>query len=342
MSNMEKVLATTHATVMAYDDAVRRWLPAGSACPNATAKVQIYQHKLNYTFRLFGRRLWDHAVVLLDDDMGDKLEYTQTTPTFHQWRSSANRNALQFANKDDAEAFAKAITRAVEMRKAASQSRAQKSSPYGSEVSPIPQAAGGSKPQPGTLKNKVLLATPSPSPEAAHRRSQADTISSASSSPRLAATASTHASRATEHQSSRRRYLLESLSLYSATPRSSNRQRRVIPSPAVPYSSSESEDDKGSDSTSSAEDGVPIRPAGSKIRKRSERCAGVPVVKKTVKMKRGSREGVAQRWERRWKRDGKKLFLCPYCGAQGQSELGWTRAQPESSGECTGAVRCPM
>ena len=43
------------------------------------------------------------------------LKYNQATPTFHQWRDSKQVYGLNFSSKDDADAFACAMLRALEV-----------------------------------------------------------------------------------------------------------------------------------------------------------------------------------------------------------------------------------
>jgi enabled protein len=44
------------------------------------------------------------------------LKYNQATPTFHQWRDNKQVYGLNFSSKDDADAFALAMLRALEVR----------------------------------------------------------------------------------------------------------------------------------------------------------------------------------------------------------------------------------
>ena len=44
------------------------------------------------------------------------LKYNQATPTFHQWRDQRQVYGLNFSSKDDAEVFAAAMLRALEVR----------------------------------------------------------------------------------------------------------------------------------------------------------------------------------------------------------------------------------
>ena len=53
---------------MIYDEGNRRWVPSGSS--QGLSKIHIYQHTLNNTFRVVGRKLHDHEVV---DSFADVL-----------------------------------------------------------------------------------------------------------------------------------------------------------------------------------------------------------------------------------------------------------------------------
>ena len=44
------------------------------------------------------------------------LKYNQATPTFHQWRDNKQVYGLNFSSKDDADAFALAMLRALEVK----------------------------------------------------------------------------------------------------------------------------------------------------------------------------------------------------------------------------------
>ena len=48
------------ANVMYYDDGQKKWIPMGMS------KVQIYQHTVNNTFRVVGRKLQDHEVITVN------------------------------------------------------------------------------------------------------------------------------------------------------------------------------------------------------------------------------------------------------------------------------------
>ena len=45
---------------MVYDDVNKKWVPAGST--NGFAKVHIYHHLVNNTYRVVGRKLQDQEV----------------------------------------------------------------------------------------------------------------------------------------------------------------------------------------------------------------------------------------------------------------------------------------
>ena len=61
----ETSIASARASVMIYDDVQKRWIPSGSAA--GVSKVHIFQHNLNNTFRVVGRKLQDHEVNTFDE-----------------------------------------------------------------------------------------------------------------------------------------------------------------------------------------------------------------------------------------------------------------------------------
>ena len=54
----EVPIVQARANVMYYDDGQKKWIPMGMS------KVQIYQHTVNNTFRVVGRKLQDHEVII--------------------------------------------------------------------------------------------------------------------------------------------------------------------------------------------------------------------------------------------------------------------------------------
>ncbi|XP_065215506.1 protein enabled isoform X2 [Planococcus citri] len=107
----ETSIALARASVMIYDDVNKRWVPSGSS--SGVSKVHIFQHNFNNTFRVVGRKLQDHEVVI-NCVILRNLKYNQATATFHQWRDKKQVYGLNFSSKDDADAFAKAMNYAVE------------------------------------------------------------------------------------------------------------------------------------------------------------------------------------------------------------------------------------
>jgi hypothetical protein len=47
---------------MVYDENLKKWIPSGNS--SGLSKVQIYHHQQNNTFRVVGRKLQDHEVVI--------------------------------------------------------------------------------------------------------------------------------------------------------------------------------------------------------------------------------------------------------------------------------------
>lgn len=106
----EYSVASAKASVMTYDDNNKKWVHSGSS--SGLSKVHIYQHTVNNTFRVVGWKIQDHEVVI-NCSILKGLKYFQATPTFHQWRDNKQVYGLNFTNKDEAEAFAAAMLRAL-------------------------------------------------------------------------------------------------------------------------------------------------------------------------------------------------------------------------------------
>lgn len=56
----EQSIASARASVMIYDDINKKWVPSGTS--SGLSKVHIYQHTVQQTFRVVGRKLQDHEV----------------------------------------------------------------------------------------------------------------------------------------------------------------------------------------------------------------------------------------------------------------------------------------
>ena len=53
-------IVNARANVMVYDEQQKKWLPSGNT--QGMAKVQVYHHTVNNTYRVVGRKINDHAV----------------------------------------------------------------------------------------------------------------------------------------------------------------------------------------------------------------------------------------------------------------------------------------
>uniref|UniRef100_A0A2K6ER17 ENAH actin regulator n=1 Tax=Propithecus coquereli TaxID=379532 RepID=A0A2K6ER17_PROCO len=100
------------AAVMVYDDANKKWVPAGGS--TGFSRVHIYHHTGNNTFRVVGRKIQDHQVVI-NCAIPKGLKYNQATQTFHQWRDARQVYGLNFGSKEDANVFASAMMHALEV-----------------------------------------------------------------------------------------------------------------------------------------------------------------------------------------------------------------------------------
>ena len=109
----EVSISSARASVMVYDDVNKKWVPSGSS--SGLSKVQLYHHQVNNTFRVVGRKLQDHEIVI-NCAILRGLKYNQATGTFHQWRDNKQVYGLNFSSKDDADAFAKAMLQALDVR----------------------------------------------------------------------------------------------------------------------------------------------------------------------------------------------------------------------------------
>ncbi|XP_050314993.1 protein enabled isoform X2 [Anthonomus grandis grandis] len=108
----ETSIASARASVMIYDDVNKKWVPSGTS--SGLSKVHIYQHQIHQTFRVVGRKLQDHEVVI-NCAILKGLKYNQATATFHQWRDNKQVYGLNFSSKDDADCFARAMFHSLEV-----------------------------------------------------------------------------------------------------------------------------------------------------------------------------------------------------------------------------------
>ncbi|XP_069744071.1 protein enabled homolog isoform X7 [Narcine bancroftii] len=109
---IEQSICQARAAVMVYDDGNKKWVPAGGA--TGFSRVHIYHHTGNNTFRVVGRKIQDHQVVI-NCAIPKGLKYNQATQTFHQWRDARQVYGLNFGSKEDANVFASAMMHALEV-----------------------------------------------------------------------------------------------------------------------------------------------------------------------------------------------------------------------------------
>uniref|UniRef100_A0A8C0FZH0 ENAH actin regulator n=1 Tax=Bubo bubo TaxID=30461 RepID=A0A8C0FZH0_BUBBB len=109
---IEQSICQARAAVMVYDDANKKWVPAGGS--TGFSRVHIYHHTGNNTFRVVGRKIQDHQVVI-NCAIPKGLKYNQATQTFHQWRDARQVYGLNFGSKEDANVFASAMMHALEV-----------------------------------------------------------------------------------------------------------------------------------------------------------------------------------------------------------------------------------
>ncbi|CAM9267211.1 unnamed protein product [Lampetra planeri] len=85
----EQSICQARAAVMVYDDANKKWVPAGGSTG-------------------FSR-------VVINCAIPKGLKYNQATQTFHQWRDARQVYGLNFGSKEDANVFASAMMHALEV-----------------------------------------------------------------------------------------------------------------------------------------------------------------------------------------------------------------------------------
>ncbi|KAF9823796.1 hypothetical protein SFRURICE_015401 [Spodoptera frugiperda] len=112
MNPYEQSISSARASVMVYDDGLKRWVPSGSS--SGLSKVHIYHHTQHNTFRVVGRKLNDHEVVI-NCGIVRGLKYNQATATFHQWRDARHVYGLNFSCREDADSFARAMMHTLEI-----------------------------------------------------------------------------------------------------------------------------------------------------------------------------------------------------------------------------------
>ncbi|XP_025782067.1 protein enabled homolog [Puma concolor] len=112
IAHCEQSICQARAAVMVYDDANKKWVPAGGS--TGFSRVHIYHHTGNNTFRVVGRKIQDHQVVI-NCAIPKGLKYNQATQTFHQWRDARQVYGLNFGSKEDANVFASAMMHALEV-----------------------------------------------------------------------------------------------------------------------------------------------------------------------------------------------------------------------------------
>lgn len=130
-NNSEQSIIGARASVMIYDENLKKWIPSGNS--SGLSKVQIFHHIQNNTFRVVGRKLQDHEVVI-NCSIVKGLKYNQATATFHQWRDSKFVYGLNFSSQQDAENFARAMMHTLEVL-----SGRAVSVPQSAQSNPLPQ-----------------------------------------------------------------------------------------------------------------------------------------------------------------------------------------------------------
>uniref|UniRef100_A0A673JRN1 Vasodilator stimulated phosphoprotein b n=1 Tax=Sinocyclocheilus rhinocerous TaxID=307959 RepID=A0A673JRN1_9TELE len=110
----ESSICQARATVMIYNDADKKWVPAGMGA-QAFSRVQIYHNPSNNAFRVVGRKIQTDQQVVINCPIVKGLKYNQATPNFHQWRDTRQVWGLNFGTKEDAVLFANGMMHAIDV-----------------------------------------------------------------------------------------------------------------------------------------------------------------------------------------------------------------------------------
>ena len=106
----EDILTSCQATAMIYNDAQKKWM---HCAPNGPAKIQLLFAPETRTYRIVGRQIQNHEVVL-NHSIIKGIKYNQATSTFHQWRDQSCVYGLNFLSKLDAQEFGTTMIKILE------------------------------------------------------------------------------------------------------------------------------------------------------------------------------------------------------------------------------------
>ncbi|XP_057316985.1 vasodilator-stimulated phosphoprotein-like isoform X2 [Hydractinia symbiolongicarpus] len=107
----ERSVAQSRASVMIYNNDIKKWEHAGGA--QGMSRVHVYFNPGSDSYRIVGRKVNDNEVVI-NCVLGKTLKYNKATATFHQWRDQRQVYGLNFSSADDATVFSEAVLGAVE------------------------------------------------------------------------------------------------------------------------------------------------------------------------------------------------------------------------------------
>uniref|UniRef100_UPI00358E34AC ena/VASP-like protein isoform X2 n=1 Tax=Myxine glutinosa TaxID=7769 RepID=UPI00358E34AC len=157
----EQSICQARASVMVYDDANKKWVPAGGVA--GFSRVHIYQHTGNNCFRVVGRRLQDQQVVI-NSLIAKGLKYNQATPTFHQWRDARQVYGLNFGSKEDANVFSAAMAHTQEVLNSQDSGPALQRQSSLQQNGPVPDDVETRRQQDLEHADRRSLVTPAASP----------------------------------------------------------------------------------------------------------------------------------------------------------------------------------
>jgi len=142
----ERSVAQARASVMIYNNEIKKWEHAGGS--QGVSRVHVYFNPNLDSYRIVGRKVNDNEVVI-NCNIAKNLKYNKATATFHQWRDQRQVYGLNFQTAEDAVNFSEAVLGAVEKL-----------------LNPPAQPAAGVPPPPPVppIANSVPPSTPAPPP----------------------------------------------------------------------------------------------------------------------------------------------------------------------------------
>ncbi|XP_065182956.1 vasodilator-stimulated phosphoprotein-like [Sycon ciliatum] len=163
----ERQTAQAQATVLVYDDKVKKWTPAQQQ--NTPSAVQLFVNDSTAQSRIVGRRMSDMQVTV-NTQLYKGMVFNAASKTFYQWRDPRNVYGLNFQDPQVAATFASAVGDALKQLTGGGGQQQQQQQPPPPARSQPPaqparqQAAPAAAPQPPPQQPQRAPAPPAAPP----------------------------------------------------------------------------------------------------------------------------------------------------------------------------------